>query len=72
MPRGMLDYISSPLVSVFEPADAALELVLDYIRPQPFDDPGIVVAIRKVVIQSREVMALTGSLHGRELRLSRT
>jgi hypothetical protein len=44
---------------IFEAAHTALEFVFG-IGPKPLDHPGIVVAVREVMVQSRETMTLAG------------
>lgn len=60
-------YTEFPLV--LETPYAACELLSDYIGPKPLDHPGVVVAIREVVIQGGEAVALAGGLHFAQLRL---
>lgn len=56
--------------SVFEAARAiASQTVRDQIRPDPLYDPCIVVAVRKIVVQRRETVALASLLHGAQLLL---
>lgn len=54
-------------LSVFEASCAALQAVLDQIRPDELDHPSVVVAVRQIVIQRRETMLLAGFVHTGEL-----
>src|SRR6516164_676093 len=55
--------------SIFKGAHATLELVLDYVRPEPLDHVGVVVAISQVVVQCREAMLVTRPFHASKLLL---
>lgn len=59
--------------SILKTARPSLETVGDHLFPDPLDDSRVVVAVAKVVIQSREAMALARVFHllqllGLELR----
>ena len=57
--------------SVFEAARVLIapQAVGDQISPHPLDDPRIVVAVGKIVVQRRETVALASFLHRAQLLL---
>src|SRR5689334_19034594 len=54
---------------VFEAPCSTFHLVLYQVRPHELDDAGIVVAVRKIMVQGREAMLLTGLLHTPQLAI---
>src|ERR1700758_179589 len=48
---GFLRSTAASLLSVLETAHTALEFILDNAGPQPLDHPGVVVAVRQVMVQ---------------------
>src|ERR1700756_1736430 len=48
---------------VLETSRSSLHTVAHHLLPHPFDNPGIVIAVPEVVIESRKAVPFTGMLH---------
>lgn len=49
--------------SIIKTAGSTFQSILNQLRPDELYDARIVIAIREIVVQSRETMALASSLH---------